>query len=155
MKKNTAIITGAIMLFVFVVTLVTLVVLVSQKEEEQIPKEQPIISKDVRIDREKLQSKEVDSNLPNLLEEKKKGDKLTLELFDGESLECKVEEAKDEGPDVKSVLCSSSRFTAYFSFDDDIVLGTIDDYTKPEQSYILVSDIETGKIFLEEHQKAL
>jgi hypothetical protein len=144
--------------FVLIVVLVVVAVMLFQKKEdaddtETVRKRPTVeITDPVRIDGEQVQYKEMESELKEDLDTKEEGQKITFELFAGETFECTVDEVVQEGPEVKGIICSSERFDAYFTFDGEIVLGTITDFEKDSGTYIIVSDTETGKILLEEHK---
>lgn len=142
---------------VLVVVLIVVVVLRFQKdeieEEIRLPEDAQVVPEDPRIDTKKVQSKSLDSNLISSLEQQERGTTVRLELFNNEVLECEVEEIDKESPEVTNLLCSSDKYTAFFTFDDDLILGTIDDNTKYDTSYVIVTDRNSGEILLEEHSR--
>ena len=152
---------GASMMLVLVLLLIVLsVVLLQRRQEDKVSDELPrdipsVVSTDPRIDRSKVRSKPLELDFKQDLDEKSEGDSLNLELFDGETLDCKIDEIIQEAPDIKSITCSSSKFSAYFVFDGETTLGVIDDYDKYDGNYVVVTDSETGVMTLEEYDKTL
>lgn len=160
MNKGTLSIILALFVLILVVVLIVVVILKYQKgdevlieEEAKLPQDTQIVPADPRIDSKKIQSKPLDSNLIDSLEQQTQGATVKLELFDNEVLECKVEGIDKESPDVTNLLCSSDKYTAFFTYDDDVILGTIDDNTKYDTSYVIVTERDSGEILLEEHTR--
>ncbi len=156
-KKGMLPILVVAVVFVLIVVLVIVAVMLFQKKKDaddtETARTRPTteIAEPVRIDGEKIQYKEMESEFKESLDTKEAGQKITFELFAGETFECTVDEVIQEGPEVKGIMCSSDRFDAYFTFDGEIVLGTITDFEKESGTYIIVSDTESGKVLLEEH----
>jgi NADH:ubiquinone oxidoreductase subunit 3 (subunit A) len=156
-KKGMLPILVVAVVFVLIVVLVVVAVMLFQKKKDadtEIARKRPTaeITEPVRIDGDRVQFKEIESGFQESLDTKEAGQKITFELFAGETFECTVDEVIQEGPEVKGIICSSDRFDAYFTFDGEIVLGTITDFEKDSGTYIIVSDTETGKVLLEEHK---
>ncbi len=142
---------------ILLTTLTVLIILLMQKEEEVAQEfdteRETTVSRptDVRIDTSESRSKDLDSDLSTYLSQKSEGEKIELEMFDGEILDCEIESITQESEDIQNITCSSERFLAFFTYDGEKILGTIDDYDKTDGSYVVRTTLEDGRIVLEEH----
>lgn len=106
--------------------------------------------RDVRIDSTVSRSKDLDSDFTNYISQKSEGEKIEFEMFDGEVLDCEIESITQESNEIQNLTCSSERFLAFFTYDGQKVLGTIDDYDSGN-TLIVRTTLEDGRITLEEH----